>query len=386
MLAAVGALDGVELDHRSLDLLLLSREMTSGTDHPDWWDPYSNQPYRLSGESKPRLSGANLAEYLKVMATALTASPRVLWHFAAARAVPASRRAGQFVGLSVTPDESCNADIVDMVAELGVEELLIRIPSWRLERLDDCLELAERFRDRRLVFNILQSRDSVTQPGAWAAALDTIFGRFGHLSRYFQIGNAVNRTKWGCFHSGEYLALLEAAERVRGSHPGIRLVGSSVIDFEPLVTLRTLLNARRYHLDVVSALLYVNRRGSPHGRQYLVFDLFNKLRLLHAIVSTGNRNARRLWITEVNWPLLNTKPYTPNSGHPSRTVDEETQARYLTEYYRIAWQCGWVEKVYWWELINPGYGLVDHRDGTLRKMPSYYAFKALLEGGLEAPA
>lgn len=57
----------------------------------------------------------------------------------------------------------------------------------------------------------------------------------------------------------------------------------------------------------------------------------------------------------------------------------------MTDYYRIAWQSGWVEKVYWWELISPGYGLVDHRDGVLRKLPSYYAFKALLEGGLYEP-
>lgn len=359
--------------------------MTSGADYPDWWDPYSNQPRKLPGERKPRLSAANIAEYLKVAGTALAASPRVLWRYAAARAAPSAAPATEFIGLSISPDRRHAAEIRDMIAELGVEELLIRIPSWDLDRLDEYLEFASQFRDRRLVFNILQCRQSVTQPGAWTAALDAIFTRFKHLSGYFQIGNAVNRTKWGCVHSGEYLELLEAAERVRAAHPGVKLVGSSVIDFEPLVTLRTLRNPRRYHLDVVSTLMYVNRRGSPYGRQYLVFDLWNKLRLLHAIVSIGKRNDRRLWITEFNWPLLNTRPYTPNSGHPARTVDEQTQARYLTEYYRIAWQCGWVEKVYWWELINPGYGLVDHREGSLRKMPSYFAFKALLDGGLYEP-
>lgn len=359
--------------------------MTSGADHPDWWDPYSNQPRKLPGASKPRLSAASLAEYLKVAGTALAVSPRVAWRFAAAREVPSTRPASGFIGLSISPDERYNGDIAEMVAELGVEELLIRIPSWEIDRLDTYFEFASRFRDRKLVFNILQCRETVIDPGRWTSALAAIFERFSQLSPYFQIGNAINRTKWGCTHSGEYLALLEAAERARAAHPGVKLVGSSVIDFEPLVTLRTLLNARHYHLDVVSALLYVNRRGSPYGRQYQVFDLRNKLRLLHALSAVGNRNDRRLWITEFNWPLLNTRPYTPNSGHPSRTVDEETQARYLTDYYRIAWRCGWVEKVYWWELINPGYGLVDHRDGSLRKMPSYHAFKALLDGGLYEP-
>lgn len=350
--------------------------------HPSWWDPYSNQPYKLSKESKPRLAAGNLAEYLKIAGTLLVASPRLLWQFAAARPLPNARSAADFVGLGVTPDERYNDRIQVMVDELGVEELLIRVPSWDLDRLDAYAEFAERFSDRRILFNILQCRDCVTQPGYWRDALEAIFSKLAHLAADFQIGNAINRTKWGCAHSGEYLSLLETAESVRARHAGIRLVGSSVIDFEPLVTLRTLYNRRRYHLDAVSALLYVNRRGSPHGRQYLFFDLQRKLRLLHAMVAVGKRNDRRLWITEVNWPLLDTKPYTPNSGHPDRTVDEETQARYLTDYYRIARRCGWVEKVYWWQLVNPGYGLVDHRGGELRKMPSYYAFKTLMEGGL----
>jgi len=359
--------------------------MTSGADHPDWWDPYSNQPRRLPGERKPRFAGANLAEYVRVAGTALAASPRVLANYAAAREAPSTQPAADFVGLSVSPDDEHADAVEEMVADLGARELLIRIPSWELGNLDRYFEFASRFPGHRLLFNVLQCRDSVTNPGAWSAALDAIFGRFKQLSTDFQIGNAVNRTKWGCVHSGEYLDLLEAAEKVRADHPGVRLVGSSVIDFEPLVALRTLRNHRRYHLDAVSALLYVNRRGSPYGRQYGLFDLRNKLRLLHAITAAGNRNDRRLWITEINWPLLDTRPYTPNSGHPARTVDEATQARYLTDYYRIAWRCGWVEKVYWWELINPGYGLVDHRDRRLRRMPSYYAFKALLEGGLYEP-
>jgi len=146
-----------------------------------------------------------------------------------------------------------------------------------------------------------------------------------------------------------------------------------------------LFNFHTYRLDAVSSLLYVNRRGSPYGRQYRIFDLHRKLKLIHALVLAGNRNARRLWITETNWPLLDTKPYTPNSGHPRSTVDELTQARYLKQYYQIAYQTGWVERVYWWQLINPGYGLVDHRGGRLRRHPSYYALKDILHGELNAP-
>lgn len=132
--------------------------------------------------------------------------------------------------------------------------------------------------------------------------------------------------------------------------------------------------------------MYVNRRGSPFNRQYGLFDLARKLRLVFAIVSLANRSEPRLWITETNWPLLNTKPWTPNSGDPRSTVDEPTQAEYLKQYFQIAYQTGFAERVYWWQLINPGYGLVDHRRGKLRKYPSYFAFKEILDGALlQAP-
>jgi hypothetical protein len=109
-----------------------------------------------------------------------------------------------------------------------------------------------------------------------------------------------------------------------------------------------------------------------------VFYLARKIRLIHAITLASNRSDNRLWITETNWPLLNTKPYTPNSGLPRSTVDEETQASYLSDYYRIAYASGRVERVYWWQLVNPGYGLIDHRDNQMRKMPSFHAFARLL--------
>jgi len=223
--------------------------------------------------------------------------------------------------------------------------------------------------------------------GAWQRQVADIIKATRHITKTFWIGNAINRTKWGCAHSGQYLSLQESVEELRMEFSDLTILGSSVIDFEPLVSWRTLWNFRNYHLQANAALLYVNRRHSPYGTQYGIFDLENKLRLAKAMTRLSNRCDDSLWITETNWPLLNTKPYTPNSGNPGRTVDEETQARYLKLYYQIAWQTGWVDRVYWWQLINPGYGLVDHRDGHLRKMPSYYAFKDIIAGELEsAPA
>ncbi len=352
---------------------------------PSWWDSFSNQPYRIPAAEKPRGGWPNVREYLAIAATALARAPALAWRYQALEPRPSQRDAASFVGLSVTPDPAYDTAVEEMVDELGVQELLVRVPTWEIERIDQYARFLERLPGRRFLINVLQSRDSVRHPERWREQLRVIFSTLEDRVSHFQIGNAINRTKWGCAHPGEYLRLLEIAEAVRREFTGVRLVGSSVIDFEPLITLRTLCNRRRYELDVVAALLYVNRRGSPFRRQYGVFDLHNKLRLIYAMVSLGTRNARRLWITETNWPLLHTQPYTPNSGHPRSTVDEATQARYLKQYYQIAHQSGWVEKVYWWQLINPGYGLVDHRGGALRKHPAYHALKEIMHGDLYRP-
>ena len=350
---------------------------------PPWWDPYSCQPRKLAAGDKPRVRVSNIVEYLKVAATAAAASPAVAARYfaplRAARPAPAD-----FVGLSVTPDDALDDAVVDMVAELGVRRLLYRVPCWESDDLDRYLEFMERFPDCDFTVNILQHRDSIADPHTWQRQVHEIAAALAPRVGAFQVGNAVNRSKWGCRHTGDALRLTDHALAALEGIDGVTVAASSVIDFEPLVTLRTLVNFHRQQYDVCAAELYVNRRGSPYNRQFGLFDLERKIRLIAAMAAVSTTGARRLWITETNWPLLDTKPYTPNSGHPRSTVDEATQARYLTEYYRIAWRTGLVECVYWWQLVNPGYGLVDHRDGTLRKLPSYRAFAALLEGGLES--
>ena len=347
-------------------------------EHPSWWDRHSDQPYKLDPVQKPRLESANLLEYARTGLTALALCPMIAWRYGTlAKSEPVAAK--DFVGLGISPDHGEHHAIVDLVEELGVRRLLLRVPSWHLDRLDDYLEFATRFAGREFLINILQSTESVVRPDGWTRAVERVIGAFLPITQTFQLGNAINRSKWGCRHTGEYLALLDAVSDIRERIPGITLAGSSVIDFEPLVSLRTLVNLHRYRLDACSCALYVNRRGSPRSTQYGVFDLARKIRLIKTIAALSNRSTDRLWITETNWPLLGTQPYTPNSGQPRSTVDEATQARYLTEYFQIAHATGLVERVYWWQLINPGYGLVDHRGGRLRKMPSFMAFSRLLK-------
>ncbi len=360
------------------------REIQSTKHQPEWWDPYSCQPYKMASSEKPRSGLGNVWEYLKVALSNLVGLPVIAAQYCVLKKKPSTKTAAQFVGLSVSMDMEYAPQMVEMVEELGVKRLLLRIPSWDTESIDDYVRFMQMFDGCEFVINILQSRDSVTNLDDWQKQVRVIISATQHLTKTFWIGNAVNRTKWGCVHSGQALELQQSVEALRAEFDDIELLGSSIIDFEPLLSWRTLWNFRPYQLQGNAALLYVNRRHSPYGTQYGIFDLENKLRLAKAMTRLSNRCDDKLWITETNWPLLDTKPFTPNSGNPSRTCDEKTQAEYLKLYYQIAWQSGWVESVYWWQLINPGYGLVDHRKGDLRKMPSYYALQEIMQGELYA--
>ncbi|MBT5032756.1 MAG: hypothetical protein HOM55_10730 [Proteobacteria bacterium] len=350
---------------------------------PEWWDPYSSQPYKLESEAKPRLSAHQIAEYAKVSGAALLGAVPLLLKYLTLRKHPCDIPAKQFVGLSVSPLANNDNELVDLVAELGIENLLVRIPCWESHLADEYQHWMEKFEGCRFVVNVLQSRNSVQELDRWRRQLTRIAEVFvnRNVCEALWIGNAINRTKWGCRSTRDYLNLQSVAQEIRSK--GIKIIGSSVIDFEPLPAWRTVFNFADYHLDAMAAELYVNRRHSPWNTQYGVFDLENKLRLFKAMASLGNRCSDELWVTETNWPLLDTKPYTPNSGHPSRTVDETTQAAYLKLYYQLAWQTGWVKRVYWWQLVNPGYGLVDSRGDRLRKMPSFEALKQLMMGELQ---
>ena len=86
-------------------------------------------------------------------------------------------------------------------------------------------------------------------------------------------------------------------------------------------------------------------------------------------------------MTEVNWPLAE-GPHSP-AGR-AVAVDEATQADYLARYFLLALGSGLAERVYWWQLVARGYGLLDPQaDGTLRRRPAFHALAALahhLEG------
>jgi hypothetical protein len=274
--------------------------------------------------------------------------------------------------------------------------VLLRLHPWEEDHTAE-EELARELaaRGHELTFALPQNRELVKDPARWRGAIEEIAERFTPYGRRFEIGHAINRSKWGIWNLGEYVALATAAaEILRRSRrrEGVEILGPAVIDFEHHVT-AAVLNLKRpgFHFDAVSSLLYVDRRGAPENRQ-AGFDTVAKVLLLKAIADTARNAAGRCWVTEVNWPLSE-GPHSP-AGR-AVAVDEETQADYLARYYLLTLGTGLVERVFWWQLLAKGYGLMDpvnpHRP---RKRPSFHALRTLvreldgtrLEQVLPAPA
>jgi len=254
---------------------------------------------------------------------------------------------------------------------------LIRIPLWDIARIDEYVDFAKGFgSDKNIVINILQDREHVENLELLYADVKIIFRKFQSISSEYQIGNATNRTKWGFFAVSEYLNFYQVAQRVRDQHfPALKLIGPSVIDFEYYYTASSLFNLKNIKFDKLSSLLYVDRRGAPDKRQY-GFDFKNKINFLASMVHLSTKANNEIYITEANWPLKNTAPYAPTSE--KECVSESDYSQYMQDYIKIAKDTNKIDKLYWHQLVAPGYGLVDNRDGVVRKTLAFYKFKQLI--------
>lgn len=268
------------------------------------------------------------------------------------------------------PDKS--GDVVELLKAAGVRETLIRIPSWERDRLDAYEKFASRLYAHGfgLTIALLQRRQDIFEEAAWANFVEDVFARFRPVCPYFEIGHAWNRTKWGVWDYTEYLKLAQPAVKLREKYRA-KLVGPAVIDFEfhlypPTVS--------RLPFDKISSLLYVDRVGPPENGQ-LGWTTAMKVALFKAVATSSAGRERDCWITEVNWPLQGTGKYSPASGKPN--VTEAEQADYLVRYYLICLASGLIERVFWWQLAAPGYGLIDSREESWRKRPSYLAFQTM---------
>ncbi|MFL6199673.1 MAG: lipopolysaccharide kinase InaA family protein [Thermoanaerobaculia bacterium] len=338
------------------------------------WDHLSDQPHQHASRlDKMRVRLADARLHLEEAAAIATALPRIRSRY---RELRLRREPATFHGFGVAlrPWPEDPQALLGLVDDLGAKHVLLRLHPWEDDH-DAEEELARELHGRglELTFALPQNRELVKDPARWRRALEEIGPRFSPYGKRFQVGQAINRSKWGIWNLNEYVRLVQEASEVL---QGAEILGPAVIDFEHHVT-AAVLNLKRPGLrfDAVSALLYVDRRGAPENPQ-AGFDTEGKVLLLKAIADTARNSTGRVWITEVNWPLRE-GPHSPAGQAVS--VGEQEQADYLVRYYLLALGTGAVERVFWWQMIAKGYGLVDPVGlGYLRRRPAFEAFRALI--------
>ncbi|MCB1037876.1 MAG: hypothetical protein KDD47_28840, partial [Acidobacteria bacterium] len=342
------------------------------------WDPLSDQPHQHA--SRMEKTAVRLKDLAGHTATALTvggALPRIWRRYRALqRGLYSEPVPFLNLGVGLRPYGQAPEELLEALEGLAVRHVLLRLHPWQEEHCQE-EELARELHARgyELTFSLPQNRDLVKDPARWRAGIEEIAARFLPFGKSFQIGQAINRSKWGVWSYGEYERLVnEAAEALRRD-PEARLLGPSVIDFEYHAT-AAVLNRRSSGItfDAVAALLYVDRRGAPENRQS-GFDAVDKVTLLRALAETARNSGEACWITEFNWPLWE-GPHSPAGRDVS--VDEESQANFLVRYVLLAAATGLVERMYWWQLVARGYGLTTPEEGgKLRRRPAYNALATL---------
>jgi len=355
------------------------------------WDRLSDQPHQHAGRlARARIRLADLPQHLAAAAAFAGALPRIRRRYRELLAVPVAPFPWPQPGIALRPWPENPAALLAAFDRLGARRAMIRLHPWQ-EVHEEELALAKALAARgvELAFTLPQNRALVRDPARWTAAIEELAGKFAPFGKRFQIGQAINRSKWGIWNYDEYLELAARAAAILRRTPGVEIFGPAVIDFEvhataAVVNLRSPppsllgepLGDPMLRFDGLASLLYVDRRGAPESLQ-LGFDTVAKVRLLAAIAGTARRvGSARQWISEVNWPLRE-GPHSP-AGR-SVAVDEQAQADYLVRYFLLAAGSGLVERIDWWQLVAKGYGLCDPQpDGRLRERPAFAAFATLI--------
>ena len=341
---------------------------------PFSWDIYSDQAALLKDKAyKKSMRKKELASLLLTYIVALIILPLAWLVMPFAKRKPVISK--NFFTMGVDFERESDAAL-EMLDELGVKSILLRLKLWEMEKLPKLKAFMEQNKERHITLKIMQDREHIENPDLLRKDLETIFSTLD--ADIYEIGTTINRAKWGFFSVREYLRFYKVAyDLKREKFPHITLIGSGVIDFEFHWTVHTLFNLCRCRYDGVAALLYVDRRGAPEKTQ-LGFNLSDKIALLSSLVSISPKTKKHIYITETNWPITGTAPYAPTSE--KECVDEAAYTNYMVRYYLLGFASAQLEFIAWHQLIAKGYGLVsyDFEEKKLHKRKAFAAYKAMI--------
>ncbi|MGE4420322.1 MAG: glycosyl hydrolase [Sulfurimonas sp.] len=341
---------------------------------PYRWDNYSDQPYPLKDKNyKKEMRKSQIGSLLKTSLISLFILPLsiVMTPFVKRKKINSNDFFCIGVDFERNPKET-----LQMIEELGVNRILLRIKLWEMDKLPLLKEFILSCKDKKITLKILQDREHVEELSLLQKDLETIFASLNQHVDIFEIGSTINRAKWGFFSVDEYSRFYKTAYDLKISKfPHVKIIGSGVIDFEYHFSAHTLFNLYDYKYGGISSLLYVDRRGAPENMQ-MGFTLQDKIALLSTMVWLSPKSTHELHITETNWPISGTAPYAPTSEY--ECVSEELYSDYMLRYYLLALASQQVDSVSWHQLIAPGYGLIDNREG-IKKRSAYKTYKFMVQ-------
>jgi hypothetical protein len=341
------------------------------------WD-LSDQPKILKKEDKKNLRKNVKFEFLKISVLNFFYFPYLFLKYLFLKDNNKILKDDKlFYGLCVNLDKG---DIQhNLVEELGVKSLQIRVFLSDIKNINSYVEFAKKFgKNKQILINIIQSRKHITNHQLLRKDIKIIFEKFENITDEFMIGNSINRIKWGFVSIKEYLEFFQVVQNIKDENfANIKLIGSSVIDFEYHFTIATVFHKYNIYFDKISALLYVDRRGSPCNKQYKIFNLMEKINFLYTIVKSSKKCSNDIYITETNWPIKNTAPYAPTSE--KECISEDEYSKFMVQYFEIAKKSGKIQKVFWHQLVANGYGLVNIKDGKVIKREAFFKYAKMIK-------
>ena len=340
---------------------------------PFKWDSYSDQPEQLKDKAyKKKMRKREIYSLIKTIFISIITLPIsiVAMPFVKRKQIESKTFFSMGVDYQREPELT-----IKLLEELKLKRVLVRLKLWEFETIHELKNFLLQNKHRKITLKILQDREHIENLELLKNNLRTIFILLDGLVDIYEIGSTINRAKWGFFSVDEYNKFYKVAYDLKEvEFPDAKLIGSGVIDFEYHFTAHTLFNFFKYHYDGIASLLYVDRRGAPENMQ-MGFSLSDKIALLSTMVWLSPKTEHELHITETNWPITGTAPYAPTSEH--ECVSEELYADFMIRYHLLAFASQQINSLSWHQLIAPGYGLVDNRDG-IKKRSAFGASKFML--------
>ena len=333
----------------------------------------SDQPKRIKLTSSEKVihRALNLDTYFGIVSSTIWHFPSlIINYFSLPTKYPKIEK--DSFGVFVDSSKASIKEILDSLKDLNIKSVAMRIyitdRYLNSSQYKKSLDLAQKLKENGYSLMVVLAQLNETFNDNYQLLLKRVISDFSSYTDYYQTGVAINRDKWGVFNKDRFQSYIIAIyQAIKSNDPKAKIIGPSVIDFEWYYTIYYL-NLVEDFIDIQGALLYVDRVGQPENTQY-GFDTIDKVRLLKAI----NKD-KPLWITEVNWPIKDTKSYKPTSNKEAVSLDKYRD--YMLRYLIEVLSTGYVERVYWWQLYAKGYGLIDHL--SKKRYPAFEAYKELI--------